>query len=103
MTHHALTPEGAEAKARELLDARIASVRLLVKKAATVNERREALTHAKAEEADAWRAALKDGWTADELRRLGLSEPARPPRPRRPRKRSESAPPPDASESAEAG
>lgn len=103
MANDALTPEGAEARARELLDSRIASVRSLVTKAAIVDDRRESLSHAEAEQAEAWRAALKDGWTADELRKLGLSEPARPARQRRARTKVESAPAPVRTEPADAG
>lgn len=75
MSAPTLSPEAAEQRARELLDSRIASVRELVTKAATVDEQRAALAEAEADVASAWRAALRDGWSADELKSLGLSEP----------------------------
>lgn len=75
MSAPSLNPDAAEKRARELLDARIASVRDLVTKSATVDERREALAEAETEVATSWRAALRDGWSVDELKSLGLSEP----------------------------
>lgn len=76
MSTPTLSPEAAEQRARELLNSRIASVRDLVTKAATLDERREALAEAESEVASSWRAALRDGWSVDELKSLGLSEPA---------------------------
>lgn len=76
MSAPTLSPEAAEQRARELLDSRIASVRDLVTKASIVEDRRSDLADAEAEASNAWRAALRDGWSVDELKSLGLTEPA---------------------------
>lgn len=99
MSAPTLSPEAAEQRARELLDSRIASVRALVTKAATVDEHRAALAEAEADVASAWRAALRDGWSADELKSLGLSEPV-PTKRRAKRVRKSSSPPASSSPAA---
>lgn len=73
----------AEAKARELLDGRIKSVRELVSTRQRITDIRADLAAAEAEDARAYQAALSDGWSADELKRLGLGEPPKKPRARR--------------------
>lgn len=78
--------EAAESKARELLDARISSVRGLVRAAQAEAEVRAQVQAAEREHAKAYAAALGDGWTADELRKLGLPDPER--KGRAPRRRS---------------
>lgn len=75
MSAHTLSPEAAEQRARDLLEARMASVRDLVTKAAEAEERRHALGEAEAEVREAWRTALRGGWSAEELRSLGVAEP----------------------------
>lgn len=104
MSAPTLSPEAAEQRARELLDSRIASVRELVTKSAVLNERREALTEAEAEVANSWRAALRDGWSVDELKSLGLSEPTpakrRAKRTRKPASATASSAPAESAEAA---
>lgn len=71
------SPDTIETRARELLNSRIASVRLLVKTRQTLDEQRANVAAAEVEDVKAYRAALSDGWSADELRKLGLDEPAK--------------------------
>ncbi|HQA79103.1 MAG TPA: hypothetical protein PLL50_12230, partial [Propionicimonas sp.] len=72
-----------ETKARKLLDSRINSVRELVTARQSLDELREQLAAAEAADVKAYRAALSDGWSADELRKLGLDEPDKKQRVRR--------------------
>lgn len=81
--------EAAESKARELLDARISSVRGLVRAAQAEADVRVQMQTAEREHARAYAAAINDGWTPDELRKLGLQDPER--KARAPRRRSASA------------
>ncbi|MCH8614402.1 hypothetical protein [Arsenicicoccus dermatophilus] len=73
----------AEQKARELLESRITSVRALVTKRAELDHLRAQVAAAETEDAKAYRAALADGWTPDELRKLGIDEPTKHTRTRR--------------------
>ena len=72
-----------EQRARQLLDSRIDSVRALVSARQTVTELQTKLAEAEREDARLYQAALRGGWTADELRQLGLTEPAKKERVRR--------------------
>ena len=81
-----IDPDTTEARARELLDKRIQSVRALVTTRQTVTNLRAQLDTAERDDAAAYTAALRDGWTAEELKQLGLPEPGGKPRPRRPSK-----------------
>lgn len=72
-----------EAKARELLDNRIQSVRALVQSRQGLEDLRAKIADAEAQDVKAYRAALRDGWSEDELRKLGLDEPAKKQRTRR--------------------
>ena len=81
-----IDPDTTEARARELLDKRIQSVRALVTTRQTVTNLRAQLDTAERDDAAAYTAALRDGWTPDELKTLGLPEPAAKPRPRKPTK-----------------
>jgi hypothetical protein len=72
-----------ESKARELLDHRINSVRALVTARQALDELHEQIAAAEAADVKAYRAALSDGWSADELRKLGLDEPDKKQRVRR--------------------
>ncbi|GAA4289049.1 hypothetical protein [Georgenia daeguensis] len=78
-----LSVEDAEKKARELLDRRIASVRTLVTARQRLAELREQVADADREDVRLYNAALNDGWSPDELRKLGLSEPEKKARTRR--------------------
>lgn len=72
-----------ERAARALLDARMASVRALASSRHHVSELREQLAEAEREDVRTYNAALRDGWTADELKKLGLDEPDKKTRSRR--------------------
>lgn len=66
--------ETAERKARELLDQRIESVRALVRAQHDTTTLREQLVESEKESARLYRAALSDGWTEAELKKLGITE-----------------------------
>lgn len=72
-----------ETRARDLLNARIESVRTLVLARQKLDELRDQVSAAEAEDARTYRAALTDGWTPEELKKLGLDEPAKQARVRR--------------------
>lgn len=78
-----LDPQSAEEKARQLLDNRIESVRSLVRSRQHLADLRDQVNEAEKADVAAYRAALRDGWTADELRKLGVDEPAKKARTRR--------------------
>lgn len=83
MATRELSIEQAEQQARALLDARIESVRRLVTQRQRLADLHEQVAEAEREDVRLYSAALSDGWTADELRRLGLSEPEKKARGRR--------------------
>jgi hypothetical protein len=85
-----LSTEQVETAARALLDSRIQAVRELATTRQTRNDKREELAAAERADTAAYAAALRAGWTTDELRKVGLDEPERraPGRPRRPRNRA---------------
>jgi hypothetical protein len=64
--------ETTKDQARKLLDSRIASVTDLVIARKRVDELREQLTRAEREDKKAYVRATRDGWSEDELRKLGL-------------------------------
>jgi vacuolar-type H+-ATPase subunit H len=66
--------ESAERKARELLDQRIESVRCVVRAQHDTATLREQLAESERESARLYRAALNDGWTEAELKKLGITE-----------------------------
>ncbi|WP_454778757.1 hypothetical protein [Georgenia muralis] len=78
-----LSIDDIDQKARELLDRRIASVRALVTARQTLADLREQVAEAEREDVRLYNAALSDGWSADELRKLGLAEPEKKARTRR--------------------
>ena len=90
-----LDAQTTESKARALLDNRINSVRTLVTARQSLDDLREQIPVVAGEEicddgnaiegddVKAYRAALTDGWSADELRKLGLDEPEKKQRVRR--------------------
>lgn len=67
--------EETQNQARALLDSRIESVTSLVKARQRVTDLKEQLADAEREDKRAYVRATKDGWSADELKKLGL-EPA---------------------------
>lgn len=80
-----VTPEGAAAAARDLLNDRVAVIETLAAAAARLGQAQQSLSTAEREYASQWSAAERAGWTTAELRKVGLSEPGRK-RPGRPRK-----------------
>ncbi len=78
-----LDPAATEARARQLLDSRIASVRALVNARQQIVDLRVKIADAEREDVRLYAGALRDGWTADELRQLGIGEPAKKERVRR--------------------
>lgn len=64
--------EKTKDQARKLLDSRIASVTELVIARKRVDELREQLAEAEREDKKAYVRATKDGWSEDELKKLGL-------------------------------
>ena len=66
--------ETTKDQARKLLDSRIASVTDLVIARKHVDELREQLAEAEREDKKAYVRATKDGWSEDELKKLGLDQ-----------------------------
>lgn len=64
--------ETTKNQARKLLDSRIESVTDLVIARKRVDELREQLAEAEREDKKAYVRATKDGWSEDELKKLGL-------------------------------
>lgn len=72
--------EATKDKARQLLDSRIDSVTELVKARQRVSELESQLVDAKKDDKKAYVRATKDGWSSDELKKLGLDQQATTPR-----------------------
>lgn len=68
--------ETTKNQARKLLDSRISSVTDLVVARKRVDELREQLAEAEREDKKAYVRATKDGWSEDELKKLGLDNAA---------------------------
>lgn len=68
--------ETTKNQARKLLDSRIESVTELVIARKRVDELREQLAEAEREDKKAYVRATKDGWSEDELKKLGLENGA---------------------------
>lgn len=68
--------EATQRQARELLNSRIDSVTELVKERQRVTELEAQLAQAKKDDKKAYVRATKDGWSADELKKLGLDQQA---------------------------
>ena len=79
-----LDPEHTERKMRELLAARMQSVRSLVTSRQAVTDLRAQLAEAEADDAKRYSSALSDGWSETELRKLGIAPADQKPRARRP-------------------
>lgn len=92
-----LNIEEAERTARELLDGRMAAVRALVEARQGLADLRAQVAEAEREDARLYAAAVRDGWSADELRKIGLGEPEKVSRVRRRAPQKASAPAPDSS------
>lgn len=78
-----LDPEQTEQKMRELLEARMQSVRALVTSRQAVVDLRAQLAEAEAADAKKYSSALSDGWSETELRKLGITPADQKPRARR--------------------
>jgi hypothetical protein len=63
-------------QARALLDSRIESVTSLVKTRQRISDLREQLADAEREDKRAYVRATKDGWSPEELKKLGLESGA---------------------------
>ena len=63
-------------QARALLDSRIESVTTLVKTRQRITDLREQLAEAEREDKRAYVRATKDGWSPEELKKLGLESGA---------------------------
>jgi hypothetical protein len=92
--------EKIEHQLQQRLSNRMDSVRELVKSRQNVADARDALSAAEDEDARRYQAALTAGWTVDELRSAGLSEPEKKLRVRK-RAARRSMPTPEASEQTE--
>lgn len=68
--------EQAQAQARALLDSRIESVTALVKARQRVADLKEQLAEAEKEDKRTYVRATKEGWSEDELKKLGLDNNA---------------------------
>jgi multidrug resistance efflux pump len=64
--------EQTRTQARALLDSRIESITQLVKARQRVADLKEQLTEAERDDKRAYVRATKDGWSAEELKKLGL-------------------------------
>ncbi|MCF2528988.1 hypothetical protein [Yinghuangia soli] len=88
----------AEAAARALLDRRIDLIRELTAATAELEPLQRAAAEGEQRVLNAWTEALAGGWTADELRGLGVPEPDRKAMakkaPPKPRAAAPAAPPP---------
>lgn len=63
-------------QARALLDSRIESVTALVKSRQRINDLRDQLVAAERDDKRAYMQATRDGWSAEELKKLGLEPSA---------------------------
>lgn len=70
-----LNIEATKSQARALLDSRIKSVEELVQARQRLTDLKEQLVAAERDDKRAYVKATRDGWSADELKKLGL-EPA---------------------------
>lgn len=70
----AIDLETTQNQARKLLDSRIASVTELVKARQRRDELLEQIKEAERENKRAYARALRDGWSEDELKKLGLDQ-----------------------------
>ena len=68
--------EQTRSQARALLDSRIESVTNLVKTRQKITDLREQLAEAEREDKRAYVRATKDGWSLEELKKLGLESGA---------------------------
>lgn len=80
-------PQHAEEAAQRLLNGRMDYIRRAITARGALDEAREALKEAEKNDAQAFQAAVNNGgWTAEELRKIGLSAPEKVQRVQRRRK-----------------
>ena len=86
-------PQQAEEAAQRLLNDRMDYVRRAITARGALDEAREALKEAEKNDVQAFQAAVNNGgWTAEELRKIGLSAPEKMQRVQRRRKAAQSTP-----------
>lgn len=82
-------PQQAEEAAQRLLNDRMDYIRRAITARGALDEAREALKEAEKNDAQAFQAALNNGgWTAEELRKIGLAAPEKVQRVQRRKRRS---------------
>ena len=72
-----LSLEQTEARAKELLDGRIQSIRDLVTSRQQLTDLQAQVENAERKDVQLYAAAQRNGWSPDELRKLGIGEPAK--------------------------
>ena len=86
-------PQQAEEAAQRLLNDRMDYVRRAITARGALDEAREALKEAEKDDVQAFQAAVNNGgWTAEELRKIGLSAPEKVQRVQRRRKATLTSP-----------
>lgn len=71
-------PAKAEDAAQQLLEGRMNYVRRAIEARSALDDAHEALREAEKQDAAAYNSAIKTGgWTEDELRKIGLNQPAK--------------------------
>ena len=86
-------PQQAEEAAQRLLNDRMDYVRAAITARGALDEAREALKEAEKNDVQAFQAAVNNGgWTADELKKIGLAAPEKMQRVQRRRKTAQSTP-----------
>ena len=86
-------PQQAEEAAQRLLNDRMDYVRRAITARGALDEAREALKEAEKNDVQAFQAAVNNGgWTADELKKIGLAAPEKVQRVQRRRKATQSTP-----------
>ncbi|TDL46522.1 hypothetical protein [Kocuria rosea] len=86
-------PQQAEAAAQRLLNDRMDYIRRAIATRGALDDAREALKEAEKNDVQAFQAAVNNGgWTADELKRIGLAAPEKVQRVQRRRKATQSTP-----------
>jgi len=72
-----LSLEQTEARAKQLLDGRIQTIRDLVTHRQRLADLQAQVDEAEGADVQLYAAAQRNGWTPDELRKLGINEPAK--------------------------
>jgi len=83
--------DAAQALLKQAADRKMTSIKSLTETRHTVLELQSQLAEAQRADAQAYAAALRGGWTEDELRKIGVDKPKTGARPSRPAARKGSA------------